>query len=54
MPDTAQGPPGPGAAGNAIYFGPRTRRLIRAFAQVVNPLVLRIAGRRHMPIPGGA
>jgi deazaflavin-dependent oxidoreductase (nitroreductase family) len=42
----------PRAAGNAIRFGPRTRRLIRALARVVNPLVLRIAGRRHMPILG--
>jgi deazaflavin-dependent oxidoreductase (nitroreductase family) len=33
-------------------FGPRARRLIRAVARVVNPLVLRIAGRRHMPILG--
>jgi deazaflavin-dependent oxidoreductase (nitroreductase family) len=40
------------AAGNAIRFGPRTRRLIRAVARVVNPLVLRIAGRRHMSILG--
>jgi len=39
-------------AGNAIRFGPRTRRLIRAVARIVNPLVLRIAGRRHMPILG--
>ena len=39
-------------AGNAIRFGPRTRRLIRAVARVVNPLVLRIAGRRHMPVLG--
>jgi deazaflavin-dependent oxidoreductase (nitroreductase family) len=52
VPGTAQRPPGPGAAGNAIRFGPRTRRLIRAVARVVNPLVLRIAGRRHMPILG--
>ena len=37
---------------NAIRLGPRTRRLIRAAARVVNPLVLRIAGRRHMPIVG--
>ena len=37
---------------NAIRLGPRTRRLIRAAARVVNPLVLRIAGRRHMPILG--
>ena len=42
----------PPRAGNAIRFGPRTRRLIRAVARVVNPLVLRIAGRRHMPILG--
>lgn len=42
----------PRAAGNAIRFGPRTRRLIRAVARVINPLVLRIAGRRHMPILG--
>ena len=45
-----QAPPRP--AGNAIHFGPRTRRLIRAIARVVNPLVLRIAGRRHMPVLG--
>ena len=38
--------------GNLIRLGPRTRRLIRAVARVVNPLVLRIAGRRHMPILG--
>ena len=38
--------------GNAIRLGPRARRLIRATARVVNPLVLRIAGRRHMPIVG--
>ena len=37
---------------NAIRFGPRARRLIRAAARLVNPLVLRIAGRRHMPIVG--
>ena len=43
-------PPRP--ARNTIRFGPRTRRLIRAVARVVNPLVLRIAGRRHMPILG--
>jgi deazaflavin-dependent oxidoreductase (nitroreductase family) len=40
------------AAGNAIRFGPRTRRMIRAVARVVNPLVLRVAGNRHMPILG--
>ena len=37
---------------NAIRLGPRARRLIRAAARMVNPLVLRIAGRRHMPIVG--
>jgi len=37
---------------NAIRLGPRARRLIRAVARVVNPLVLRIAGRRHMPVLG--
>gem|GEM_PF-1259536 len=37
---------------NAISLGPRARRLIRAVARLVNPLVLRIAGRRHMPIVG--
>jgi deazaflavin-dependent oxidoreductase (nitroreductase family) len=37
---------------NKIRLGPRTRRVIRAVARVVNPLVLRIAGRRHMPILG--
>jgi deazaflavin-dependent oxidoreductase (nitroreductase family) len=42
----------PRAARNATRFGPRTRRLIRAVARVANPLVLRIAGRRHMPILG--
>src|SRR5690348_2135564 len=42
----------PRAGSNAIRFGPRTRRLIRAVARIVNPLVLRIAGRRHMPILG--
>lgn len=51
-PATAQQPPAPGAPRNAIHFGPRTRHLIRALARAVNPLVLRIAGRRHMPILG--
>ena len=32
--------------------GPRARRLIRTVARAVNPLVLRIADRRHMPILG--
>ena len=52
VPDAAQQPPAPRATGNAIHFGPRARRMIRALARVVNPLVLRIAGRRHMPILG--
>jgi deazaflavin-dependent oxidoreductase (nitroreductase family) len=51
-PARAERPPAPRAARNAIRLGPRTRRLIRAVARVVNPLVLRIAGRRHMPILG--
>ena len=45
--DTSQRP-----ARNKIRLGPRARRLIRAAARVVNPLVLQIAGRRHMPIVG--
>jgi deazaflavin-dependent oxidoreductase (nitroreductase family) len=50
---TSAGPAAPRrAAGNAFRLGPRTRRLIRAVARVVNPVVLRIAGRRHMPIVG--
>ena len=48
--------PGPAAqprvAANAIRLGPRVRRLIRGVARIVNPLVLRIAGRRHMPVVG--
>jgi len=39
-------------AGNALHLGPRTRRVIRSVARLVNPLVLRIAGRRHMPVIG--
>src|SRR5437660_12208801 len=39
-------------AGNALHLGPRTRRVIRSVARLVNPLVLRIAGRRHMPVVG--
>ena len=49
----------PGRAGrggsrppNALRLGPRARRLIRSVARVVNPLVLRLAGRRHMPVLG--
>jgi hypothetical protein len=37
---------------NAIHLGPRTRRVVRAVARVVNPVVLAIAGRRFMPIVG--
>jgi len=44
--------PSPREPRNAFRLGPRARRLIRAVARVVNPLVLRIAGRRHMPIVG--
>src|SRR5215469_12000312 len=32
--------------GNGIRLGPRTRRVIRSAARLVNPVVLRIAGRR--------
>ncbi len=39
-------------AGNALHLGPRTRRVIRSVARLVNPLVLRIAGRRYMPVVG--
>jgi deazaflavin-dependent oxidoreductase (nitroreductase family) len=37
---------------NAFRPGPRTRRLIRSVARLVNPVVLRIAGRRHVPVVG--
>jgi deazaflavin-dependent oxidoreductase (nitroreductase family) len=37
---------------NTLRLGPRARRLIRSVARVVNPLVLRFAGRRHMPVLG--
>jgi deazaflavin-dependent oxidoreductase (nitroreductase family) len=37
---------------NALGLGPRARRLIRSVARVVNPLVLRFAGGRHMPVLG--
>jgi deazaflavin-dependent oxidoreductase (nitroreductase family) len=40
------------AQANAIRLGPRARRLIRSVARIVNPLVLRIAGRRYMPVLG--
>lgn len=45
--------PGPAPApANVIRLGPRARRLVRAVARVVNPLVLRLAGRRHVPVLG--
>jgi deazaflavin-dependent oxidoreductase (nitroreductase family) len=37
---------------NALRLGPRARRLIRSVARVVNPLVLRLAGRRHVLVLG--
>ena len=37
---------------NRINLGPSTRRAIRAVARFVNPPVLAIAGKRHMPIVG--
>src|SRR5690242_9130952 len=48
----AAGPAAPRPARNAFRPGPRTRRLIRSVARLVNPLVLRIAGRRHVPVIG--
>jgi len=33
-------------------LGPRTRSVVRSIARFVNPVVLRIAGRRWMPILG--
>jgi deazaflavin-dependent oxidoreductase (nitroreductase family) len=48
----AAGPAAPRPAGNAFRPGPHTRRQIRSVARLVNPLVLRIAGRRHMPVIG--
>src|SRR5256886_9335261 len=33
-------------------LGPRTRSTVRSIARFVNPVVLRIAGRRWMPILG--
>jgi deazaflavin-dependent oxidoreductase (nitroreductase family) len=52
MPAAAAGPAVPPPARNAFRPGPRTRRLIRSVAQLVNPLVLRIARRRHVPVTG--
>ena len=37
---------------NQLSLGPRARRLIRSAARVVNPLVLRFAGARHLPVLG--
>ena len=37
---------------NRLTLGARTRRVVRAAARVINPLVIRIAGRRWMPIVG--
>ena len=52
-PTAATGPVAPPRpARNALRLGPRTRRVIRSVARLVNPLVLRIAGRRHMPVVG--
>ncbi len=42
----------PHTARNAISLSPRARRVIRRVARFVNPLVLRIGGRRWMPIVG--
>jgi len=36
----------------ALGLGPRARRLIRSAARVVNPLALRFAGGRRMPVLG--
>jgi deazaflavin-dependent oxidoreductase (nitroreductase family) len=33
-------------------LGPRTRHAVRSVARFVNPVILRIAGRRWMPIVG--
>jgi deazaflavin-dependent oxidoreductase (nitroreductase family) len=43
LPVSSNGPAAPPRA---------ARNVIRAVARVVNPLVLRIAGRRHMPVLG--
>jgi deazaflavin-dependent oxidoreductase (nitroreductase family) len=52
-PTAAEGPVAPPRpARNALHLGPRTRQIIRSVARLVNPLVLRIAGRRHMPVVG--
>lgn len=52
-PTAAAGPAAPPRpARNTLRLGPCTRRLIRSVARLVNPLVLRIAGGRHMPVLG--
>src|SRR5258705_11503878 len=52
-PNSAAGPVAPPRpARNALHLGPRARSLIRSVARLVNPLVLRIAGSRHMPVVG--
>src|SRR5215469_14165706 len=53
-PGAEAGPVGQPAVppGNGIRLGPRARRVIRSAARLVNPVVLRIAGRRHMPVVG--
>ena len=53
-PEAAAGPAAQSAIepGNGIRLGRRARRVIRSAARLVNPLVLRIAGRRHMPVVG--
>ena len=48
----ATGPVASPPAPNGFQLGPRTRRVIRSVARWVNPLVLRIAGRRYMPVVG--
>ena len=37
---------------HSISLGPRTRSTVRSIARFVNPVILRIAGRRWMPILG--
>src|SRR5205823_14255345 len=37
---------------NRIDIRPRARRVIRAVARLVNPVVLLVAGRRWMPVVG--
>ncbi len=39
-------------ATNHATLGPRTRRVVRFVARFVNPVVVRMAGRRWMPIVG--